>query len=80
MEATMKTDVLIVGAGPTGLAIACQLIRHGVDFVITEKREGTTPFSKAIGVQARKTEPFRASGDPDLPASNEKNATPEIAT
>jgi 2-polyprenyl-6-methoxyphenol hydroxylase-like FAD-dependent oxidoreductase len=56
MEATRKTDVLIVGAGPTGLAIACQLIRYGVDFVIIDKKEGTTPFSKAIGVQARTLE------------------------
>jgi 2-polyprenyl-6-methoxyphenol hydroxylase-like FAD-dependent oxidoreductase len=56
MEATRKTEVLIVGAGPTGLAIACQLIRYGVDFVIIDTREGTTPFSKAIGVQARTLE------------------------
>jgi 2-polyprenyl-6-methoxyphenol hydroxylase-like FAD-dependent oxidoreductase len=56
MQPTRKTDVLIVGAGPTGLAIACQLIRYGVDFVIIDTREGTTPFSKAIGVQARTLE------------------------
>lgn len=56
MEATRKTEVLIVGAGPTGLAIACQLIRYGIDFVIIDTREGTTPFSKAIGVQARTLE------------------------
>jgi 2-polyprenyl-6-methoxyphenol hydroxylase-like FAD-dependent oxidoreductase len=56
MEATIETEVLIVGAGPTGLALACQLIRYGVDFVIIEKKEGTTPFSKAIGVQARTLE------------------------
>src|SRR5687768_7058401 len=52
----MKTEVLIVGAGPTGLALACQLIRYGVDFVILDKKETTTPFSKAIGVQARTLE------------------------
>ena len=52
----MKTDVIIVGAGPTGLALAVQLIRHGVDFVIFDKKETTTPFSKAIGVQARTLE------------------------
>lgn len=59
MEATMKTDVLIAGAGPTGLAIACQLIRHGIDFIIIDKKEGTTPFSKAIGVQARTLEIYQ---------------------
>lgn len=52
----MKTDVLVVGAGPTGLALACQFIRHGVDFVIFDKKETTTPHSKAIGVQARTLE------------------------
>ena len=49
----MNTDVIIVGAGPTGLALAAQLIRYGIDFVIFDKKETTTPFSKAIGVQAR---------------------------
>ena len=52
----MKTDVIIVGAGPSGLALACQFIRFGVDFVIFDKKETTTPHSKAIGVQARTLE------------------------
>lgn len=52
----MKTDVIIVGAGPSGLALACQFIRFGVDFVIFDRKETTTPFSKAIGVQARTLE------------------------
>ena len=51
-----QTDVLIVGAGPTGLALAVQLIRYGVDFTIVDKKDTTTPYSKAIGVQARTLE------------------------
>lgn len=58
----MKTDVIIVGAGPTGLALAGQLIRHGVDFVIFDRRESTTPHSKAIGVQARTLEIYEQIG------------------
>jgi 2-polyprenyl-6-methoxyphenol hydroxylase-like FAD-dependent oxidoreductase len=58
----MQTDVLIVGAGPTGLAFACQLIRYGVDFVIIDKKETTTPHSKAIGVQARTLEIYEQFG------------------
>jgi 2-polyprenyl-6-methoxyphenol hydroxylase-like FAD-dependent oxidoreductase len=58
----MKTDVVIVGAGPTGLALACQLIRHNIDFVIFDKKETTTPFSKAIGVQARTLEIYEQIG------------------
>jgi 2-polyprenyl-6-methoxyphenol hydroxylase-like FAD-dependent oxidoreductase len=58
----MKTDVIIVGAGPTGLALACQLIRHNIDFVILDKKETTTPHSKAIGVQARTLEIYEQLG------------------
>lgn len=56
MATTINTDVLIVGAGPTGLALACQLVRQCVDFVIIDQKETTTPYSKAIGVQARTLE------------------------
>ncbi len=58
----MKTDVIITGAGPTGLSLACQLIRYGIDFVIIDKKETTTPHSKAIGVQARSLEIYEQIG------------------
>lgn len=58
----MKTDVIIAGAGPTGLALAVQLKRYGVDFVIFDKKETTTPYSKAIGVQARTLEIYEQIG------------------
>ncbi len=58
----MQTDVVIVGAGPTGLALACQLIRYGVDFLIVDKNETTTPHSKAIGVHARTLEIYEQIG------------------
>ena len=56
IDATLQTDVLIVGAGPTGLALACQLVRYGIDFVIVDKNEGVTSYSKALGVHARTLE------------------------
>ena len=56
MSTPIKTDVIIVGAGPTGLSLACQLTRFGVDFVIVEKMETITPYSKALGVHARTLE------------------------
>lgn len=62
MEKTIKTDVIIVGAGPTGLSLACQFVRYGVDFVIVEKREGVTDYSKAIGVHARTLEIYEQLG------------------
>ena len=58
----IDTDVIIVGAGPTGLALACQLIRYGVNFVIIDKKGSTTPFSRAIGVQARTLEIYEQIG------------------
>lgn len=62
MNEPIKTDVIIIGAGPTGLSLACQFVRHGVDFVIVEKNEGVTPYSKAIGVQARTLEIYEQLG------------------
>jgi 2-polyprenyl-6-methoxyphenol hydroxylase-like FAD-dependent oxidoreductase len=56
VNSTTKTQVAIIGAGPTGLSLACQLVRHGIDFVIVDKNQGLTPYSKAIGVQARTLE------------------------
>ena len=58
----MKTEVLIVGAGPSGLSLAAQLIRYGIDFVIIDKKQSTTPHSKAIGVQARTLEIYEQIG------------------
>lgn len=54
--------MIIVGAGPTGLALACQLTRYGVDFVILDKKEGVTPYSKALGVHARTMEIYEQLG------------------
>src|SRR4051812_4704370 len=62
MVTFMKTDVIIVGAGPTGLAFALQCIRYGIDFIIIDKKESTTPYSKAIGVQARTLEIYEQIG------------------
>jgi 2-polyprenyl-6-methoxyphenol hydroxylase-like FAD-dependent oxidoreductase len=62
MERAIKTEVAIVGAGPTGLSLACQFVRYGVDFVIIEKNQSLTPYSKAIGVHARTLEIFEQIG------------------
>jgi 2-polyprenyl-6-methoxyphenol hydroxylase-like FAD-dependent oxidoreductase len=61
-SAIIKTQVVIVGAGPTGLSMGAQLIRHNIDFVILEKNESTTALSKAIVVQARTLEIFQELG------------------
>jgi 2-polyprenyl-6-methoxyphenol hydroxylase-like FAD-dependent oxidoreductase len=58
----LKTQVLIVGAGPTGLSMAAQLLRYEIDFIIIERNERTTPLSKAVVVQARSLEIFQEIG------------------
>lgn len=51
-----RTDVLIVGAGPTGLAAALCLARWQVPFRLIDKSTGPVKGSRAIGVQARTLE------------------------
>jgi 2-polyprenyl-6-methoxyphenol hydroxylase-like FAD-dependent oxidoreductase len=62
MATVTKTDVIIVGAGPTGLNLACQFVRYGIDFVIIDKKPGITSYSKALGVQARTMEIYEQLG------------------
>ncbi len=55
-------DVLVAGAGPVGLFLACALARHGVDVRIVDSAPGPTTLSKAIGVHARTMEIFQDLG------------------
>ena len=50
------TEVLIVGAGPTGLVLAGQLARLGVTFRVIDKNPHPSTTSKAIGLQYRVSE------------------------
>ena len=51
-------DVLIVGAGPAGLTLACDLARRGVDFRLIEKVPTPLVGSKGKGIQPRSLELF----------------------
>ena len=53
------TDVLIVGAGPTGLALALWLTKQGVGIRIVDKSAGPGETSRAMAVQARTLELYR---------------------
>lgn len=55
-------DVLVVGAGPAGLTVATMLARHGVDVLVVERHDGTSPFPKATGVSTRTMELLRGWG------------------
>ncbi len=49
----METQVLVVGAGPTGLTLACHLRHLGVRVRIIDQKAGFSTTSKAIGLQYR---------------------------
>jgi 2-polyprenyl-6-methoxyphenol hydroxylase-like FAD-dependent oxidoreductase len=54
-----QTDVLIIGAGPTGLVLALWLTRLGVNVRIIDKTAEPGATSRALAVQARTLELYR---------------------
>jgi 2-polyprenyl-6-methoxyphenol hydroxylase-like FAD-dependent oxidoreductase len=54
IEAILRdASVLIVEAGPTGLALACDLLSRGVDAVVLDRLEGPATATRAVGLQPR---------------------------
>lgn len=63
MDASTKdTEVLIIGAGPTGLVMACHLLRYGVKFRIIDKQKDRVHESRAFAIQAKSMEIFQNLG------------------
>jgi 2-polyprenyl-6-methoxyphenol hydroxylase-like FAD-dependent oxidoreductase len=58
----MDTDVLVVGAGPTGLMLANQLVRRGVRVLIIDRHARPSLQTRALGVQARTLEIYAKLG------------------
>jgi 2-polyprenyl-6-methoxyphenol hydroxylase-like FAD-dependent oxidoreductase len=58
----MFTDVLIVGAGPTGLMLANQLGRRGIRPTIIDRHTGPAEQSRAMAVHARTLEIYSKLG------------------
>lgn len=58
----METDVIIVGAGPTGLMLAGELRLGGARVIVTERRAEPTGQSRGLGFTARAMEVFDQRG------------------
>lgn len=67
MNATLpnRTTVAIVGAGPTGLALAVTLASRGVDFVLLDRLDEGANTSRAAVVHARTLEVLHELGASD---------------
>ena len=75
MQLTEKhSKVLIVGAGPSGLMMAAQLLRYGIQPVIIDKKQGPTIHSQALAVQARTVEIYRQMGISERAVADGKQA------
>ncbi|MET9734945.1 FAD-dependent monooxygenase [Streptomyces sp. NPDC006458] len=55
-------DVLIVGAGPTGMVAACELLRRGIRVRIVDRAPQPSPFPKALLVWPRSIDLFEDLG------------------
>ncbi|WP_433249464.1 FAD-dependent oxidoreductase [Actinomadura nitritigenes] len=56
MSDITSTDVLIIGGGPTGLALACDLTRRGVACLLLERAARPAAASRAKTIQPRTLE------------------------
>ncbi|KAB8215537.1 FAD binding domain protein [Aspergillus novoparasiticus] len=54
-----STTVVVVGAGPAGLMLACNLVRFGIDVTILDDRPDKTSTGKADGMQPKTIETFK---------------------
>lgn len=62
MSLPLETKIVIVGAGPAGLALAICLAEHGVDFVLVDKLAAPQATSRAAAVHARTLEVLEPLG------------------
>ncbi|RAG83933.1 monooxygenase [Streptacidiphilus pinicola] len=62
MTAVVDTEVVVVGAGPTGLLLACELALAGVGTVVLEQAERRVEQVKGGGIQPRTAELLELRG------------------
>jgi 2-polyprenyl-6-methoxyphenol hydroxylase-like FAD-dependent oxidoreductase len=57
-----ECQVLVVGAGPTGLTLACELLARGIRTRIIDRNDGAVLETRAGGMHARTLETFETMG------------------
>jgi 2-polyprenyl-6-methoxyphenol hydroxylase-like FAD-dependent oxidoreductase len=62
MSVNSEASVVIAGAGPVGLGLACELGLRGIDCLLVEKRDGSVTVPKQSMVSARNMEFCRRWG------------------
>jgi 2-polyprenyl-6-methoxyphenol hydroxylase-like FAD-dependent oxidoreductase len=79
-QARNTLTVFIVGAGPTGLTLACELARNGVSVRLIEAVPGPQPGSRGKSIQPRTLEVFDDLGIVDRVIANGRMAMPTRST
>jgi len=62
MTTTTSTDVLVAGAGPTGLVLACELRRRGISCRVIDRAPAYPTSTRGHGLQPRSLEVFDLMG------------------
>jgi putative polyketide hydroxylase len=72
----IKTRVVIVGGGITGIAAALFLAQQGVEFILLEKHTGTSIYPRARTIDIRTMEVFRSLGLGEMLREGGKDLAP----
>jgi len=62
MTTTTSTDVLVAGAGPTGLVLACELLRRGISCRVIDRAQAYPASTRGHALQPRTLEVFDLMG------------------
>src|SRR5690349_6562413 len=72
-------DVLVVGAGPAGLATAAAAHRHGARVLVVERRAGPSQYPRATGLSTRTMEIMQTWGLAEQVRAGAIDAEPVMA-
>ena len=81
MTDVAETELLIIGAGPSGLVAAITAAKYGIEVVVAEQRAGGSSLSRALVVSTRGMELMRRMGlEPSVRAGAADAETTALVT